>query len=188
MKIKIIVLLLILLIITSCSSSSNIVKEKDLSKLSLKEAVTEYSRYDEKIINFFQGKVRVESIYLTPKLIKRIQKELDDKILKDKNIQFTLDNFNSSLFLVAFYTPNDKSNDLSKVKSVWNVSLKSDGKIYDSIEKIALTRRSSVFQFFFKNNQEFSRFYIIRFPKVSSKKIELIFSSMHMMLKNIWEF
>ncbi len=181
------IFLLLFLFFLSCNSDNH-VKQNNLDNLSLKDSLSIYQRNDSKMVNFFDGSVSLSSIYLSPKLLNKILKELDKKNIKLKNILSEKINNDHINFIVSFYTPKNSWNDLDTINSIWNITLESNGKKMNSPKITLLKNTTDVLNSFFKKNS-FSIHYILSFKKIDIKdSMKLTFSSIHLELKNIWEF
>ena len=177
-------LILLFTLLLSCNAK---VKKNNYDKISDK-----YTKYTYQYKDFFKGKITLEAICVTDEVKNALKRDMEKNNLKKDNIPFPTDK-NYPVFLVAFYHYDNKLNILNRKNSIWSITLNLNGKKYHPSEiKRIYENNYRVFNYYFKENQRFSRFYLIEFKDIKLSdmkgKVILIFSTIKENLKLLWNF
>ncbi len=152
--------------------------------------LNKYSREAFKYKDLFDGKITVETVFISEEVKIALKKDIEKNNLRKNNIPFPIKN-NYLTFLVAFYYYDSKLNNLDKESSIWDITLILQNNKYKPSKITKLFRSNhKIFKYYFKNNQRFSAIYLVEFNMLELNKIigemKLVISSIEATLKLTW--
>lgn len=157
-----------------------------------------YSKYDDRYLDFFNGNIFVESIYLSEKLIDSYAEYVRVNKLNYENYYLPIKhNPNKMIFLVSFTTPKKDWTNLTEKDSIWNIVLKIGNTELSPSKRTIIKKNNDRINTFFIHQNSFSKIYLLEFDVKENidnnyllgiKKVELSFYSNVKNLKTLWEF
>ncbi len=165
---------------------------------SFEENLKNYSRSDNRYLDFFNGNIFVESIYLSEKLINSYAEYIKVNKLNYENYYLPIQyNANKMIFLVSFTAPKKDWTNLTEKDSIWNIVLKTGNTEINPSKRTIIRKNNDRINTFFTHQNNFSKIYLLEFDVKENiddnyllgvKKVELSFYSNVKNLKTLWEF
>ncbi len=183
------------LFIIACQTNTKTVLTDNKS---FEDNLKSHSKSDNRYLDFFNGNIFVESIYLSEKLIESYNQYVKDNNLNHENYYLPVKyNANKMIFLVSFTAPKKDWTNLSEKDSIWNIILKLKNKEIMPSKRIIIKKNNDRINTFFTHQNNFSKIYLLEFDAeeninsdylINIKKVELSFYSNVKNLKILWEF
>lgn len=181
--------------IIACQTST---KTTLINNKSFEDNLKSHSKYDDRYLDFFNGNIFVESIYLSEQLIESYNQYVKDNNLNHENYYLPVKhNSNKMIFLVSFTAPKKDWTNLSEKDSIWNIVLKLGNKEITPSKRTIIKKNNDRINTFFTHQNSFSKIYLLEFDVeeninsdylVVVKNVELSFFSNVKNLKILWEF